>query len=224
MKRVLFSAPVGILTFLVGLSTFLFVINAYRPFNGLSGLNNDLIDSVPSPMEPIQDLSQITSSEADDIKAVYTVVLKMDLYNAKRIILEENSERGGAFMDGAVAQRDIAGSETATIENYELRNKVSSSLRDFLSDRKDIVFFTLEDGKAFDADKNTPFEDKFEKRFPGSHHLISLSSVGFNRARTEALIYVSYYCGSLCAGGSFIVLNKVKGEWLVTKDQEMWVS
>lgn len=53
----------------------------------------------------------------------------------------------------------------------------------------------------------------FRQRFPDSHGYISVSAVGFDRAHTRALVYVTYRCGSLCGGGGYHFLAKVDGAW-----------
>jgi hypothetical protein len=221
MKRVVFSFPFGIATFLIGIAAFVFANGIYR-----------WMDVVPSFDEPPVRAEERQVSpdccpppaEETDVKSIYNVMLSQDLYKSKRIILDEFTERGGTFMDSAVDQGNIEGAQPSTIADYALKNKDARSLRDVLGDRKDIVFITNKDYEALAQDKNTPFEEKFERRFPGSHRVVSLSGVGFDPDHGEALIYVSYYCGSLCAGGSFYVLKKIKNLWTIDRTINMWVS
>jgi hypothetical protein len=53
---------------------------------------------------------------------------------------------------------------------------------------------------------------------PGS--TASVSSIGDDKARSEALLYVSYSCGSLCGQGSFVFLKRDSGAWRVAKLDE----
>ena len=55
--------------------------------------------------------------------------------------------------------------------------------------------------------------DGFYKRYPGSHGVISLSAVGFNREKTLAILYGGTACGGLCGSWSFQLLEKVDGKW-----------
>lgn len=41
----------------------------------------------------------------------------------------------------------------------------------------------------------------------------SLSPVGFNRARTQAIVFVQETCGGLCGSFRFHLLEKVRGKW-----------
>jgi hypothetical protein len=55
---------------------------------------------------------------------------------------------------------------------------------------------------------------------------ISFSAIGFNRERTVAVIYATYWCGPLCARGTYYLLDKRDGQW--TNVREMgrcgWIS
>jgi hypothetical protein len=58
---------------------------------------------------------------------------------------------------------------------------------------------------------------------PSGNHA-SFSAIGYNRARNEAMIYGSYYCGSLCAKGEVLLLQKVGGYWRISNRVGLWVS
>jgi len=45
------------------------------------------------------------------------------------------------------------------------------------------------------------------------HPYFSLSPVGFNRARTQAIVYLNETCGGLCGSFRFHFLEKVRGNW-----------
>jgi hypothetical protein len=57
------------------------------------------------------------------------------------------------------------------------------------------------------------FWEHFYQRYPGSGGYTSLSAVGFNSTRTEALVYVAHRCGSLCGSGEYVFLQKQNGQW-----------
>jgi hypothetical protein len=55
--------------------------------------------------------------------------------------------------------------------------------------------------------------DEYYREYPESGGLISLSAVGFNPDKTVAVVYMGHYCGPLCGGGTFHVLEKADGKW-----------
>ena len=48
---------------------------------------------------------------------------------------------------------------------------------------------------------------------PPDHPYFSVSPVGFNRARTQAIVWVEETCGGLCGSFRFHFLEKVSGKW-----------
>jgi hypothetical protein len=55
----------------------------------------------------------------------------------------------------------------------------------------------------------------FQKYYPDSPGIISISSVGFNESKDRALVHVSFECGILCGGAHFYTLEKRHGIWQI---------
>ena len=55
--------------------------------------------------------------------------------------------------------------------------------------------------------------DGFDKRYPNSRAYIIMSAVGFNKDKTQAIVYIATRCGGLCGRGGFYVLEKINGKW-----------
>jgi hypothetical protein len=66
--------------------------------------------------------------------------------------------------------------------------------------------------------------DGFYKKFPNSQGHMSLSRVGFNSDRTKALVYMTNFCGNLCAVGCYFLLHKEYGDWIIRAEFDCWVS
>jgi hypothetical protein len=64
--------------------------------------------------------------------------------------------------------------------------------------------------------------EDFHKRHGGGY--VVFSRVGFNRARDQAVLSYSYFCGGLCAGGVYVLMHKVRGNWRSVSEQPTWVS
>ena len=68
------------------------------------------------------------------------------------------------------------------------------------------------------------FRTGFYAKFPDSD---AVSAVGFNDEKTRAMVYIENYCGLLCAGGQFYLLEKNDGQWVRPKmgiSRCMWES
>ena len=52
----------------------------------------------------------------------------------------------------------------------------------------------------------------------------SYSKPIFNRTKTLAIVYKEFHCGSLCAYGSIIILEKQDNKWSIYRTIRLWVS
>ena len=56
--------------------------------------------------------------------------------------------------------------------------------------------------------------------YPGSSGIVSLSRVGFTPDGRQALTFVQYWCGALCAEEAFVLLRRVPGpRWKVVEEK-----
>lgn len=63
----------------------------------------------------------------------------------------------------------------------------------------------------------------FYKHHPLAMGYITVSGVGFNTNRTQAMFYIDHFCG-LCGGGRYVLMEKVNGTWRVVEEHYTWIS
>lgn len=63
----------------------------------------------------------------------------------------------------------------------------------------------------------------FQEKFPRNIGLVTLSGVGFNLSRTQAVFYIDHFCG-LCGGGRYVLMERVDGTWRVKDEHYTWIS
>lgn len=110
-----------------------------------------------------------------------------------------------------------------TIDDYQLKNEEKQKLENNFSVRSKIIFISeKEENQLFR--KGQDGWAKFHKKYPKAKRMISFSRVGFNKEQTQALVNVSMGCGWLCGEGSFIILQKENGKWVIQQNIGLWVS
>ena len=57
----------------------------------------------------------------------------------------------------------------------------------------------------------------FYRKYPGSGGYLQVSAVGFDSARTRAMVYMAHHCGGLCGGGTHYLLEKIDAAWRKAK-------
>ena len=66
--------------------------------------------------------------------------------------------------------------------------------------------------------------DTFKKNHPGVSGIVTFSAVGFSRDGSHAVVNLSYLCYSHCGNGTFCILEKKNGEWIIAQQIGTWIS
>jgi hypothetical protein len=107
-------------------------------------------------------------------------------------------------------------------DDYKNKNAVAYKLENKFSIAQTVIFISRgEFNKIF---QNVKGWDSFYEKYPNSAGIISISRVGFNRNRTQAILGFSYQAGWLWGKGYRIFLTKDEGKWIVKEQDMLWVS
>lgn len=106
--------------------------------------------------------------------------------------------------------RDLPGAQPATVASFERRVRDHSSLRHLLPRAR-----TWPVGRGADGNPELPLD-----WLP----LHGFSHIGFNPARTQAIVYVSYVCGGMCGDGHYVLLNRSGRVWRIATSLRAWIS
>ena len=115
----------------------------------------------------------------------------------------------------ALQQATINAFQKANTQQALLRRSLQPSIDYELVDPARLQSFFIRNGGMWPA---------YYKEYPGSQGILTLSRIGFSGDGTQALFYMSNRCGGLCGGGSYVLMEKRSGRWLIGKEIEMWVS
>ena len=109
-----------------------------------------------------------------------------------------------------------------TFANYLERNAQTQVLKNLFHSK---VGYALVDYDEIErlAGRLDNFKN-FHLRYPGAHGFITLSRIGFNRKRDQALVFTTWTCGDLCGEGWFVLLSRVNGEWQVIREALIIIS
>jgi hypothetical protein len=115
-----------------------------------------------------------------------------------------------ALGDLAGLDRALPGLQVETLRDFVARQSASAAAwREDVRAARDVELVTDSAARArLDSVRRTSPEMRYT--------IVGLSAAGFNRARTQGLLYATYDCGFLCAGGSFVlVVRQPNGMWRV---------
>jgi hypothetical protein len=172
------------------------------------------------PLSPA--LSYSTSPIDADEYAVYSSLIEAKFINdtVKMIVIESRTSDYvpsagtlGKRLEGLKQRMPAVDQET--LDDYVAKAKVSEALgRSFQLSVK----YLLISRKSLDAlFRRSPRYgwESFYKKYPDSGGFLVLSGVGFNQQRDQALIYVSSMRQSLSSDGSYMLMRKENGTWVL---------
>jgi hypothetical protein len=87
---------------------------------------------------------------------------------------------------------------------------------------RDRIFLVAVDGKK--ATPNPKGLDESHRLYPKSQGFMTLSRIGFNPKKSQALLYIGNLCGGLCGSGQFFLLAKEGKSWKIQNVATVWVS
>ena len=185
---------------------------------------------------------RVQAQESDEYKVYSAVIREMfrdgitrfDL-NAKieRIVIRESTFSEYAWNPDkenweqvknrlrSLKDETIAGYETVRQNEAKLKADLDIPFEyDFVSDEQLIDIF----GNTSNLNSTEVTWKKFYEAYPRSAGFNSLSRVGFNKAKSQALVYFVNWCRPLCGTGNYLVLEKIGDRWTVTNWGTVWIS
>ena len=130
------------------------------------------------------------------------------------VIISQTNELNEYWRDKLIDDIENENILEEAIEDWKKENESTRLLqRKFdLSYKYHLVTRTELDGYEGDS-----FFREFYKRYPNSNGLISVSKIGFDKARNTALIHVIHSYGALGARYDFITLERTDSTWGIVR-------
>ena len=130
------------------------------------------------------------------------------------VVIGETNDLGEYWIENFVEDLDDRDVPEEVIEDWKLEARSIDPLIRKLDFSYKYFLPTREELDTFDADN---FFGEFYEKYPDSNGLISVSRIGYDKARTTALIHVIHSYGTLGANYYFILLEKKAGSWGISK-------
>ena len=112
--------------------------------------------------------------------------------------------------------------EMEAIRDFKDNNKEPSKIESEKISGIDYMVFGAKDYvKVFD--ENDEGWDFFHDTYK-MEEIITLSRVGFNADKTQAVLYQSFQAGQLAGQGFYVKMAKVKGNWEIEEEHSLWIS
>jgi hypothetical protein len=162
--------------------------------------------------------------------SVWTVVLDSLYVRPDMKLLVVRGVADGTDRLSRESVASVPGIQPATVADFQQRNEIPRTVAPLAITRvpmRVVSAATLDSLEQGGPDENgtLPFWGAFEKRFPNSYGLVSLSRVGFNAEATQAVVNVDHGCGGLCGEGTIVMLGRdPSGRWRIVDRRGTWIS
>jgi hypothetical protein len=178
----------------------------------------------------------------DEEYAVYSALINKDIKDSAdaekrgdasdRVLIINESP---SLWDGSIAdesknffeelKRSAPQLQPETVNDLQVKSNEASRLERKFSLKIKYLLVKDEEIDALFKDNVMGGWEAFHRKHPKSSGILTLSRVGFNADKTQALVYKGWSCGGLCGGGGYTLLTKKKGVWVVGPDiGPTWVS
>lgn len=108
-----------------------------------------------------------------------------------------------------------------TLDNYLERNAQPVQLSPDMQLGVDYVLLSGEELSAIFREPDG--WDAFHKKYSGAGYTV-FSRVGFNNTLDQAVIYVGSVAGPLMGSGSYFLMEKKDGQWIMMEQVMVWIS
>jgi preprotein translocase subunit SecB len=115
--------------------------------------------------------------------------------------------------------------EIETFKNFKERNKSSASLNNKFKINIPYKLLSREDFELIKKlHEEKAFYDNFYEIYPKSTGVFTLSQIGYNKSKTQALVYCSKVKNEYLGSGRFVLLEYKDKKWQVIEWNPAWVS
>ena len=111
-----------------------------------------------------------------------------------------------------------------TYSDFERKNKKSEKVNKVAINAEIFYISKSYENKLFDKESLEHQWDNFYIQFANAQGISSLSKVGFNKHRDQALMYVDYQSHNLDGRGIYILYKKLNDQWLIESITTVWIS
>jgi hypothetical protein len=168
---------------------------------------------------PTPSPDQVTKEE----QAVYSFFLTevgepaIILQNTSSFVIETDPQETMDYI-----QTGLDGLSDETFENYLARNAQPGPLPADMNLGVKYVLLTPDELAEIGSQPN--WGKLLAERYPGSNGYTIFSRVGFNNSLDQALVYVGNVGGPLVGSGSYYLMEKKNGAWVLIEQVNVWMS
>jgi len=167
-----------------------------------------------------------TATREEDEEAIYRYVLNEYLSSSNALVVIKEYAKDTYFpektFDKLLTPNESVSQET--IDDFIAQNEVSSPFAANMELGKKYIVLTKAEMDTIWTGGDQFGWQAFRKKYPGTYWVINLSRIGFNKTRTQALVYYSEEDGPKLGSGSACIFEKENGSWKLIDSVFSWTN
>jgi len=185
--------------------------------------------------------NQLPTDESTAVKdpdeyAVWSAVLAKKYADGGYLKLVIRDRTAMYVPDPIARQWQNSEHDTEAFSDLQAKNKAQSVLENKFSVKLPCILMTGEaESKLFPSTPSEPkdkaFIEKvqsswkqFYEEYPSAQGILTISRVGFNSDKSEAVVYIQNVASLMLASGKLFFLTKKNGSWEVQTEKMIWFS
>ncbi|HWQ45551.1 MAG TPA: hypothetical protein VN376_01725 [Longilinea sp.] len=162
----------------------------------------------------------------DEDYAVLGALLQYVASEASQYVLVDTSTTGFGFDNSSSDQFDYLSEQLPQltrdmIDNWQAANTDAITWENEFDLGVPVVFISQDE---LDKLQDDVYWTGFHTQYPEVGGYFEISRPGFNETGDQALVYLSFFAGSLAAHGTFYLLSYENGVWQVVGEAMIWIS
>lgn len=176
-----------------------------------------------------------TAVVSDEDYAIYSALIQSLYASGAKLLVLDNYVSGcvpvGNNTEGERAWQQSLNSlpgklpklSAQTLADFKSKARHCQTLEAKLTLPVKYVLFSKPERKQIFATRDTKKAwANFHQKYAGATGYVNVSSIGFNEARTQALVNTYRKCGEKCGSEKMVLLTKANGQWSVAATHKIW--
>jgi hypothetical protein len=174
-----------------------------------------VVNNVRDPREALA--RTIVGPFSPDEYAIYQAVIDRAFHNA----MIHDPDLKSSLLNPSVD----AGLFSDMDSNVQALGAADDTLADYLKKRSTVSDLVSLTALGYDVVESEAFQTERKSATAAERRCsVRVSRIGFNAAGDQALLYCDHSCGGLSGEGEAILLDRVDGEWRVTRRVGLWIA
>ena len=164
--------------------------------------------------------------EAEEV-AVYAALFLANYPDQNIVLMDQTTAEPGGVENIPSELEFVLGQMTGvapeTVASFQVRNNSAYPLKADMNLGLQYVLLSKDDMRQI-FNLNQDGWEVFYSRYPDSPGITSVSRVGFNSTKDQALVYIGTSSHWLSGAGYYVMMKKVDGVWGIDQQVMTWIS